>query len=99
LYLFTMLWRVFFGPLKEPAAHEPGHAPVTDLKVREWALLVPLAILCVAIGIYPQPILATTRRDADTLADIAQRARVRAAIAAEGSSQAAADGPSKEATP
>jgi NADH-quinone oxidoreductase subunit M len=79
MYLFTMLWRVFFGPLREPAVpNGTGHGPITDLKVREWALLVPLAILCVAIGVYPQPMLETTRRDADTIADIAQRARERA---------------------
>src|SRR5262249_4244322 len=49
MYLFTMLWRVFFGPVKEPAvSHEAGHASqagIVDLKFREWALLVPLAIL------------------------------------------------------
>lgn len=79
-YLFTMLRQVFFGALKEP--HVPlhdDHGPIHDLDLRELVTLVPIAVLCVAIGVYPQPLLATSQRDVDAIVDIAQRARKRAA--------------------
>src|SRR5262249_44848308 len=56
-YLMTMLQRVFFGPVKEPAHN--GHGPTSDLDVRELGLLLPIAVLCVLIGVYPQPVLRT----------------------------------------
>jgi NADH-quinone oxidoreductase subunit M len=71
-YLLTLLRRVFFGPVKEPE-HE-GHGPVGDLNGRELTILVPIALLCVLIGVYPQPILDTARRDVDVVAGIAARA-------------------------
>ncbi|HXG12375.1 MAG TPA: NADH-quinone oxidoreductase subunit M [Gemmataceae bacterium] len=82
-YLFTMLRRVFFGPLKEPHI-PPGdeHGPVHDLDLREWVILTPIALLCVAIGLYPQPILTTSQRDIDVIVNIADRARNRASVAA-----------------
>jgi NADH-quinone oxidoreductase subunit M len=75
-YLLTMLRRAFFGPLKEPA-HE-GHEVIGDLNGRELATLAPIALLCLVLGVYPQPFLDTTRADLDVIAHIAQRARERA---------------------
>jgi NADH-quinone oxidoreductase subunit M len=75
-YLFTLLRRVFFGPVKEPA-HE-GHGPVGDLNGRELAALLPIAAACVLIGVYPQPIIDATRRDVGVVTDIVQRAREQA---------------------
>jgi NADH-quinone oxidoreductase subunit M len=77
-YLFTMLQRVFFGAAKEPAviAHE-GHEPIGDLNVREVGVVLPIMILCVIIGVYPQPVLETMRPDVDTVAHIADLARGR----------------------
>ncbi|HZT81779.1 MAG TPA: NADH-quinone oxidoreductase subunit M [Gemmataceae bacterium] len=89
-YLFTMLRRVFFGPLKEPVVHGEAHEPITDLKPREWMLLAPIAVLCVLIGVYPQPLIDTSRRDVDAIAEIAVRARVRADKAADQARAAAA---------
>jgi NADH-quinone oxidoreductase subunit M len=71
-YLLTMLRRAFFGPLKEPP--HPGPEPIRDLDGREIATLVPIALLCLLLGVYPQPFLDTTRADVDTIALIAQRA-------------------------
>jgi NADH-quinone oxidoreductase subunit M len=75
-YLFTMLRRVFFGPLREP--EHDGH-PVTDLTGREWATILPVAALCVVLGVWPQPVLDAARADIDVVAGIAAKARVRAA--------------------
>jgi NADH-quinone oxidoreductase subunit M len=73
-YLFTLLRRVLFGPLREPEHHGP---PITDLNLRELTTLVPLAALCILLGVYPQPILKTAEPDILTIADIADRARAR----------------------
>src|SRR5262249_31894833 len=43
-YLFTLLLRVFFGPVKEPESHHTGseHGPSGDLNGREFAALAPI---------------------------------------------------------
>jgi NADH-quinone oxidoreductase subunit M len=74
-YLLTMLLRVFFGPVKEPE-HE-GHEPVTDLDGRELFALAPIAIICVILGVYPQPILDSARDDLTVVARITDKARAR----------------------
>jgi NADH-quinone oxidoreductase subunit M len=72
-YLFTLLRRVFFGPVREPA-HE-GHGPVRDLNVRELAALLPIAAACVFLGVYPQPVLNAMRDDVARVSAIAENAR------------------------
>ena len=86
-YLFTMLRRVFFGEVKEPKVHHGGSL-ITDMKPREMAIMVPLAILCVVIGLYPQPIIKTAKPDVDILATITQKARERKAKKAQGEESA-----------
>ncbi len=78
-YLFTMLLRVFFGPLREPDTH--GHN-VDDLDGRELATILPIAGLCVLLGVWPQPVLDTIRADIGVVARIADQAKLRAASAA-----------------
>jgi NADH-quinone oxidoreductase subunit M len=73
-YLLTMLLRVFFGPLKEPA--HAGHA-VGDLNGRELATLLPIAGLCVLLGVYPQPVLDTSRADLERVANLIEQRRQR----------------------
>jgi NADH-quinone oxidoreductase subunit M len=73
-YLITMMRKLLFGRLKEPDHH--GH-PIGDLKPREWLLLTPIAVLCLFLGIYPQPIIKSTQSDVNTMVDIAERARGR----------------------
>jgi NADH-quinone oxidoreductase subunit M len=81
-YMLTLVMRVFCGPVREPL-HE-GHA-VGDLTPRELAALVPIALLCLAIGVYPRPVIDTARPDVRVVAGILARARERAALAqAEG---------------
>jgi NADH-quinone oxidoreductase subunit M len=59
-----MLGKLVWGPLKEPHDHAHGHAGdhgaghlPTDLTAREIGILVPLAVVCLAIGFYPKPML------------------------------------------
>jgi NADH-quinone oxidoreductase subunit M len=72
-YLLTMVRGVFMGPLREPV-HE-GHHSVTDLNLRELAALLPIVVLCFFLGMYPQPVLNTARRDIDVVARILQTRR------------------------
>jgi NADH-quinone oxidoreductase subunit M len=67
-YLLTLLLKVFFGPVKEPG-HGEGHA-AGDLKPRELAALLPIAVCCVALGVYPQPVLDAARPDVDVVAKL-----------------------------
>ncbi|MBM4112570.1 MAG: NADH-quinone oxidoreductase subunit M [Phycisphaerae bacterium] len=55
MYLLIMLGKVVWGPLREPEAH--GHEPVKDLGFREIAILAPLALACLWIGLQPSPML------------------------------------------
>ena len=57
MYLLYMLGKVVWGPLREPRDHHDHPALPTDLNAREITLLAPLAILCVAIGLFPEPLL------------------------------------------
>jgi NADH-quinone oxidoreductase subunit M len=75
-YMLTMVRQVFCGPLKEP--HHEGHAPVADLNGRELAALVPIAVLCLALGVFPKPFFDTVRPEIQVVAGIAEKARKRA---------------------
>jgi NADH-quinone oxidoreductase subunit M len=77
-YMLTLVMRVFFGEVREPT-HEGGHGPVPDLGLREVATLAPIALCCLALGIYPRPFLDTVRPDVRVVADISEGARQRLA--------------------
>jgi NADH-quinone oxidoreductase subunit M len=79
-YLLRFLLRVFFGPVKEPGGED--HHPAADLNLRELAALVPIAIFCIWLGVYPQSVLETSERDLRVVAGIVEAARSRA-VAAE----------------
>jgi hypothetical protein len=78
-YLLTMLMRVFFGPVKEPLGGAEHGPPVEDLNLRELSALIPIAVLCVAIGVYPQPVLDTVEKEIQLIAHYAAQARERQA--------------------
>jgi NADH-quinone oxidoreductase subunit M len=75
-YMLTLVMRVFGGPVREPA--HAGDGPSGDLNAREVASLVPIALACVLIGLYPRPVIDTAAREVRVLAGIAERARGRA---------------------
>ena len=53
-YLLTMLQTVLFGPFVEPPHGEPN---VGDMNLRELLALAPICVLCLWIGVKPQPLL------------------------------------------
>jgi len=63
-YMLTMLQQAFFGPLREPGH---GHEPIRDITFRELVAVVPLCILCLWIGVKPQPLLDTIGPDVDAI--------------------------------
>lgn len=93
MYLLYMLGKIVWGPLKLPAGHEPhGHEAgtlPTDLSRREIGVLMPLAVLCVALGVYPKPILDVLKEPVDKLVQITDFARAHPRAVPAGGVQAA----------
>jgi NADH-quinone oxidoreductase subunit M len=78
-YMLTMVRQIFFGPVKEP--HHEGHGVIGDLNGRELATLLPIAVLCLALGVFPKPFFDTVRPEIQVVAGIADAARKRAEAA------------------
>lgn len=51
-YMLWMFARVMFGPVVHPDA-----GSMADLRVREWAIMAPLAAVALWMGVYPKPFL------------------------------------------
>ncbi|MGB7161355.1 MAG: NADH-quinone oxidoreductase subunit M, partial [Tepidisphaeraceae bacterium] len=87
IYMLHMAARVIWGPLKTPdahdshheeAKHDDGHAVPGDINGREIAVLVPIAILVVVLGVYPNLILKTIERPIQTITKADQPKATRA---------------------
>ena len=74
MYLLPALQRVIYNPLDKPE-----NAKLRDLTVRELAVLVPLLVCIVWIGVYPKPIL---RRMEPAAQQLIQDVRINAAVTA-----------------
>ena len=74
-YTFTMIRRVFFGPVKAP---ELVAQQTTDLTGRETMAFSLLAVVILALGLYPQPVLDTIKGDVGMIVEQIKPARVRA---------------------
>ena len=66
VYMLHMTARVIFGPLKTPELHGEGHgdghdahAIPGDINGRELAILIPIALAIIALGVMPNTILKT----------------------------------------
>lgn len=90
MYLLYMLGKIVWGPLKVPGGHDShGHgshggsdhgALPTDLNLREIGVLVPLAVLCIALGVYPKPLVDVIREPADQIVKLANQSRARIGV-------------------
>ena len=67
-YLISMVMKVFFGKLSEPVFKKED--PVSDLTMVEKIFLFPLALLCLFLGIYPQPMIDTIRPEIHLIAKL-----------------------------
>jgi NADH-quinone oxidoreductase subunit M len=68
IYMLWMYQRVMHGPLDKDE-----NRVLTDLTAREWAILVPIALLVVAIGVYPKPFLAAMDESVKALISVVVR--------------------------
>ena len=78
VYLLWMLYRMFFGPLTNEENRK-----MVDLNAREIALLAPLAVLMVVIGVMPQPFLNASEPATTYLLETIERKRLAALEEAE----------------
>lgn len=62
IYMLYLCQHMIFGPYKAPEVvhHEGDEVLPDDLSPREWGILVPLAVLVLALGIYPNIYFNTT---------------------------------------
>jgi NADH-quinone oxidoreductase subunit M len=60
VYMLWMCQRLLFGPLNQPPHTPDTSAGLTpDLTRREIAILAPIALVCLLIGVFPKPVLDT----------------------------------------
>jgi NADH-quinone oxidoreductase subunit M len=72
VYLLWMYQRVVFGEI----THEENRR-LTDLNLREWAVLVPVLVFIVWIGVYPTTFTGKTKASVDALiAEVQSKASV-----------------------
>src|SRR5439155_1618467 len=72
VYLLWMCQRVLFGPITRAE-----NARLPDLSVREWAVLVPVLVLIVWIGVYPIAFTGKTESSVEALiAQVQSKAEV-----------------------
>ena len=57
IYMLHMARGVLFGPVVEPGGHGPDTSTglKQDLTLREIGILTPIALACLALGVYPKP--------------------------------------------
>lgn len=92
IYLLFMVGKVVFGPLREPPGHH-HHGPLpVDLSRREVAVLVPLALGCLVLGVFPTPVLRTLEAPIEqTLAVVQANVSERSQLAAGNEAGAAGE--------
>ena len=67
-YLLWAIQRILFNPLDKPQ-----NETLRDLNWREIALMAPLVVCIIWIGVYPAPILRRTELSARTFVEVVQR--------------------------
>jgi NADH-quinone oxidoreductase subunit M len=73
LYLLSMLKRAFFGPVGQAPTK---YASVGDVRRAEAWALAPLLVLCLAIGIYPKPLIDAVAPDIRGIARLYETRRI-----------------------
>jgi NADH-quinone oxidoreductase subunit M len=69
-YMLWLYWRVAYGKLDKPEV-----AAMPDLSRRELAMLVPIGLVVLWMGVYPESFLAPMRSDVGVLLQRIERAR------------------------
>ncbi|MFB0516625.1 MAG: NADH-quinone oxidoreductase subunit M [Candidatus Neomarinimicrobiota bacterium] len=77
IYLLWLVHRVFFGPQAGAVkvTKEAGEGwGLIDLTRREWAVMLPILVMIVMLGVYPQPFLKRIEPSVTTLVNTYQQA-------------------------
>jgi NADH-quinone oxidoreductase subunit M len=74
-YTMTMLRKVFFGPLNLPP--QPTDAEPRDLHSHEWIAFGLPALLCLVLGVFPQPVIRSMKADVNVIVKQTDEARER----------------------
>ena len=61
MYILYMVGKVVFGAVKLPEA-ATAHGPIRDLGTREIIVLLPIALACLGLGLYPKPVLQSLEK-------------------------------------
>jgi NADH-quinone oxidoreductase subunit M len=78
VYMLWMCQRVLFGPVVEPEGTPDASAGLSqDLNRREVAVLLPIAVLCLVLGLFPRLVLDSMGDDLDTLRERVSSASLR----------------------
>jgi len=62
VYMLWMFQRVMFGKLDNPKNQE-----LKDLSIREIAVLVPIIVFIIWIGVYPKPFLSKIEKSVNSI--------------------------------
>jgi len=83
IYLLWLVHRVFFGPRGTSMndTGETGRTRLTDMTRREWAVMLPVLVMIVMLGVYPQPFLKRIEPSVESLVNTYQQAVAPAAAA------------------
>jgi len=73
-YLLTAVQKVFFGQLREPH-HGHEEDEVEDMSAREFVSLLPLAALCLWIGVKPSVVVDIIEPDVKAVVDVLDQHR------------------------
>lgn len=68
-YMLWTLQRVFLGPLNDK------WASLKDIDLREYAMLVPLSLIILFLGVYPGPMLKLMNTSVNTIVDFIEKAQ------------------------
>jgi NADH-quinone oxidoreductase subunit M len=66
VYSLRILQKVFMGPA-------PENLDLKDLNMREKVVLVPMVVLIIFLGVYPQPVLNVVRNAIDTIGSVPEK--------------------------
>lgn len=63
-YMLMLYQKMMFGPIRNPENEK-----LTDLSNREVLVLIPIAVLCFIIGMFPQPLIKTIEPSANQIVE------------------------------
>lgn len=75
-YAMTAVRKILFGPVIEPV-RPAGETPPVDTTPTETRTFGLFAVLCVVLGLFPQPVLDVVKPEAEMLAGVCTAARDR----------------------